>query len=216
MAWSAVDGVHVPFVVAFAGSRSEVVQPFDLLGAELDAVGSSVLLDADDSPGARNRGDVVSLDEQPGQSDLCRCGTNLGRDGSDLIDNAQIGLEILSGEAWVLLAPVVVGKVFDGADLAGEEAVSERGVRNKADAQLAQQRKQLGLWVAGPQGVLRLQRCDLVHGVRAADRGGAGLGQADVADLATGDNKPCHGCQACKSKGNHDERLSASGVNFFR
>ena len=39
MALSAVDRGHVRFVVAFAGGRSEVVQPFDLLGTELDAVG---------------------------------------------------------------------------------------------------------------------------------------------------------------------------------
>ena len=65
--------------------------------------------------------------------------------------------------------------------------MAERRVGNEADAQLAQQRQQLGLWVTGPQGVLGLQRGDRVHGVGAADRGGAGLGQADVADLALGD-----------------------------
>src|SRR5205814_2048689 len=47
--WLAVDGGHVRFIVAFPGSRSEVVQPLDLLGAELDAVGGGVLLDAGDS-----------------------------------------------------------------------------------------------------------------------------------------------------------------------
>ena len=71
--------------------------------------------------------------------------------------------------------------------VAGEEAVSERRVGHEADAELAQQRQQLGLRVAGPQGVLRLQRGDRVHGVGAADRRGAGLGQADVQDLALGD-----------------------------
>jgi hypothetical protein len=139
MAWSAVDGGHVPCVGTFAGSRGEVVQPFDLLGAELDAIGGSVLLDARDSPAAGNRGDVVTLDEQPGQSDLCRGGTHLGSEGFDLIDDVQVALEVLSDEARISLAPVVVGEVLDGANLAGEEAVSERGVRNKADAQLAQQ-----------------------------------------------------------------------------
>ena len=70
---------------------------------------------------------------------------------------------------------------------AGEEAVAERRVGHEADAELAQQRQQLGLRVAGPQRVLGLQRGDRVHGVGAADRVGAGLGQADVADLALGD-----------------------------
>ena len=71
-----------------------------------------------------------------------------------------------------------------GADLAGEEAVTQRRVGHEADAQLAQQRQQLGLHVARPQRVLGLQRGDRVHGVRAADGVHSGLGQSDVADLA--------------------------------
>ena len=51
----------------------------------------------------------------------------------------------------------------------------------------AQQRQQLGLGVAGPQRVLGLQRGERVDGVGAADRAGASLGQADVPDLALGD-----------------------------
>ena len=162
--------------MAFPGSRGEVVQSFDLLGAELDAVGGGVLLDAGDSLCAGDRGDVVALGEQPGQSNLCRCGTHLGGNGFDLLDDAQVALEVLSDEARVGLAPVVVGEVVNGADLAGEKAVTERGVGNEADAQLAQQRQQVGLWVTGPQGILRLQRCDRMHGVGAADRVGACLG----------------------------------------
>jgi len=78
MAWPAVDDGHVPFVVTLAGGRSEVVQPVDLRGAQLEAVGGGVLLDAGDPLGAGNRGDVIALGEQPGQSDLCRCCTRLG------------------------------------------------------------------------------------------------------------------------------------------
>ena len=59
--WSAVDDRHVPFVVALAGGRREVVQPFDLVGAQLDAVGGGVLLDAGNPLGAGNRSDVVTL-----------------------------------------------------------------------------------------------------------------------------------------------------------
>ena len=62
----------------------------------------------------------------------------------------------------------------------------ERRVGHEADAELAQQRQQLGLRVTGPQGVLGLQRGDRVYGVGAADRFGAGLGQADVQDLSFG------------------------------
>ena len=71
--WSAVDDGHVPFVMALTGGRRQVVQPFDLLATQLDAVGRCVLLNASDPLGAGNRGDVVALREQPGQSDLCWC-----------------------------------------------------------------------------------------------------------------------------------------------
>ena len=77
MGWSAVDDGHVPFVVALAGCRREVIQPFDMLDAQLHAVGGCVLLDAGDPLGAGNRGNVVALREQPGQSDLRRCRTYL-------------------------------------------------------------------------------------------------------------------------------------------
>src|SRR5207249_5096528 len=110
-AWSAVDDRHVPFVVALAGGRREVAQPLDLLGAQLDAVCGGVLLDAGDPLGAGNRSDVVALREQPGQSDLCRCCFDLSGNGSDLVDDAEIALEVLAGEARVGLAPVVVAEV---------------------------------------------------------------------------------------------------------
>jgi len=38
-------------------------QPFDLLNAQLDAVGRDVLLDAGDPLGTGDRGDVVALRE---------------------------------------------------------------------------------------------------------------------------------------------------------
>jgi len=42
-AWSTVDHGHTFFVVTLAGGRREIVQPFDLLGVQLDAVGGGVL-----------------------------------------------------------------------------------------------------------------------------------------------------------------------------
>ena len=99
----------------------------------------------------------------------------------------RFALEGVADEAGVGLAPVVVGDVVGGTDLAGQEAVPEWGVGDEADAVLAQQGQQLGLGVAGPQGVLGLQCGERVHGVGATDRVGRGLGQADVQDLALAD-----------------------------
>ena len=138
MARSVVDPGHVGLRVPLAGGRGEGVQPCKLTGGELEAVGGGVLLDSGDAPRAGNRGDVVALGEQPGQGDLCRGGVRLGGDGLDLVDDAQVALEVLAGEARVGLAPVVVGELLERADLAGEEAVTEWRIGNEADAQRAQ------------------------------------------------------------------------------
>jgi hypothetical protein len=106
-----------------AGER---VQPCELSRGELDVVGGGVLLDARDAPGAGDRGDVVALGEQPGQGDLGRGCTDLGGDGSDLVDDTQVSPEVLPGEPRVVLAPVVVGDVIRSADLTGDEAVTQR------------------------------------------------------------------------------------------
>src|SRR2546430_16753294 len=68
--WSAFDPRHVPCVVALAGGGREVVQPFDLRGAQLDAVGGGVFLDAGDPLGPGDRVDAVALPEPPCERDL--------------------------------------------------------------------------------------------------------------------------------------------------
>src|SRR4051812_37959337 len=97
MTWSAVDGGHDRFFVALAGGRGELVEPLELLCAELDRVGGGVLLDAGDALGAGDRGDVVALGEEPGQCDLRRRGVELGGDGLDLVDDAEVLLEVARG-----------------------------------------------------------------------------------------------------------------------
>jgi hypothetical protein len=90
------------------------------------------------------------LCEQPGQGDLRRWCVNLGGDGLDLLDDAEVLLEVARREARVGLAPVVIAELLGGADRPGEEAVTERRVGHEPDAQLAQQRQQLGFGVARP------------------------------------------------------------------
>ena len=107
-----VDDGHVSLLMALARSWSEVVKPLDLLSAQLDTVGCGVLFDAGDALGAGDGGDVVALREEPGQRDLRRCRIELGGDGLDLVDDAEVLFEVAFGEAGVVLAPVVVGEVF--------------------------------------------------------------------------------------------------------
>ena len=62
--------------------------------AQLEAIGGCVLLDAGNALGARERGDVIALGEQPGKNDLCSGCTGLSGNGLDLGDDAQVALEI--------------------------------------------------------------------------------------------------------------------------
>ncbi len=89
------------------------------------------------------------------------------RDGPDLVDDAQVALEVVARGARVGRAPVGVGDAVGGTDPTGEEAVAERRVRNEADVQLAQLRQDLRLRIPGPQGVLGPQSGNGVDGVRA-------------------------------------------------
>jgi hypothetical protein len=109
---STVDDGHVSLLVAFACRRGEIVEPLDLLRAQLDTVGRGILLDAGDALGAGDRGDVAALRKESGQRDLRRCRIELGSDGLDLVDDAEILLEVALGEARVVLAPVVVGEIL--------------------------------------------------------------------------------------------------------
>src|SRR5208282_4211453 len=95
-------------------------------------------------------------------------------------------LEVVTSEAGVILARIVVGKVFRGSNLASQESAAQWGVGNQPNAQLAQDRQDLRLRVPGPEGVLRLQGGDWMHRVGTADRVRPGLGETDVADLSLG------------------------------
>src|SRR5215207_4918221 len=184
---SAVDAGHVRLVVALARGRREVVQAVELGGAEFDAVGSGVFLDAGNPPGSGDGSDVVAAGQQPRQRGLCRRGSDLGADGLHLVDDAQVALEVLAGEPRVGLAPVVIGEVVHGADPPGQQAMAERRVGNEPGPEPAQERQDFDLEVAGPERVFGLQRGHRTHGMRPADRIGTGLGQSDVAYLAFGD-----------------------------
>ena len=63
-----------------------------------------------------------------------RRSAHLSGHGRHLGDDAQVALEVLPGESRVGLAPVVVGEIVDGADLAGEKAVTEWRVWNEPDS----------------------------------------------------------------------------------
>src|SRR5258705_1180645 len=58
----------------------------------------------------------------------------------DLVDDAQVAPEILTDEARTGLAPIVVGNICGGTYLAGGKAVTQRRMRNDANAQITRGR----------------------------------------------------------------------------
>ena len=96
----------------------------------------------------------------------------------------HVRVEVLALIARIAAAEVALRILLGALHGAGEEAAAERRERHEADAELAQQRDDARLEVALPQRVLALQRRDRMHGVRAADRLLARLGQAEEAHLA--------------------------------
>jgi hypothetical protein len=159
----------------------------ELVGAQLDVRRGDVLLQTRAALGPGDRDDVVALGQHPCKRELRRRHALGGGELLDRGDEVEVALEVLALEARVPAAEVVVGEVVERLDLAGQEPAAERRVGHEADAELAAGRQDLVLGVARPQRVLGLQRGDLVHGVRAAQRLGSGLAQAEVADLALRD-----------------------------
>ena len=100
---------------------------------------------------------------------------------------SEVGLDVPGLEARRRVAPVVRGEVGGGAEAAGQQAAAERAVGHEADPELAAGGERTGLVVAGEERVLALQRADRVDGVRAPQRGGRGLGEAEEPHLARAD-----------------------------
>ena len=100
------------------------------------------------------------------------------------LDQGEVGLARLAHEPRVAGRPEVAVVERRRGQRPGEHAPTQRAVGDQPDADLPQDREDLGLEVPGEQRVLALQRRDRVHGVGPADRGSTGLRQPEVADLA--------------------------------
>ena len=72
-------------------------------------------------------------------------------------------------------------------DFAGQEALAKRTERHKTDPQFLEGGQDVRFDIAEPQRIFALQRGDRLYGVGAADGFGARLRQAEMLDLALGD-----------------------------
>src|SRR4051794_2219815 len=137
--------------------------------------------------GAGDRHDPRLLREKPSERDL-RWGRAFG--SGEMLkhrDESLVRAERLRTEARNNAPEVVLSEGSVGGDRAGEETLTERTERDKADAQGFQGRQDFLFRLAPPERILTLKGCHGLNGMSPADRLRAGLRQAEVLDLSLAD-----------------------------
>ena len=159
--------------VAVAGRypfRRHLVDSRHLFGRQLHIDGSRVLFEMRDRFAARDRHDVVTAVQQPRDGELRRRDALLFRDPLDLFHEREILREVLALKSR-RVAPIVSRfEVVDGLVPARQKSTADRAVRDEADPQLAHRGQNVILGITAPERVLRLQRRDRMHLVRAPNR----------------------------------------------
>ena len=129
-----------------------------------------------------------SLRQQPGERDLRRDVHFLRRRKlAEQIDQRLVCPACLRGEARHDVAEIGAVERRILADRAGEKALAQRAEGDEANSEFFERRQHLLLGLPPPQRILALKGCDRLHGVRTADGLHAGLGQAEMPDLALAD-----------------------------
>ncbi|MNH03727.1 hypothetical protein D3C79_629980 [compost metagenome] len=126
------------------------------------------------------------LGQQPGQRDLGRRHSSLQGQLAQQRHQPFIGRQRVGGEARHLASKITRGKGGARLDGAGEEASAQRAERHETYPQLCQQWQDFPLGLAPPEGILALQRRHRLHRVGTPDGLGTGFRQAEVFDLALG------------------------------
>jgi hypothetical protein len=96
----------------------------------------------------RNGRQVASLRVDPGQRDLGRRAALGRRPGVDGLDDGDVGGQVVTLEAGLEAAEVVLVEIVDRAHGAGQEAPAERAVGDEADPELPDGGQDLDLGVA--------------------------------------------------------------------
>src|SRR4051794_33807492 len=134
--------------------------------------------------GARDWNDPRFLGQQPGEGDLRRRRSLVGRESVEQIHECLVYLAVLLAETRDRAAEIGAVEFGVGADLASEEALAQRAEWHEANSQLFKRRHDRLLRLPPPQRVLALQRGDGLNRVRASDGLCAGLRQTEVLHLA--------------------------------
>src|SRR3954447_5709353 len=158
-----------------------------VVSGELNAGRAEVLLQSIAFRRSRDWHDPRLLCQQPGQGDLRRCGFFAPGEGLQPLDEGEIRLPILLGEAGDDVAEV--GRIERGlvVDLAGEKTFAQGTEWHEANSEFLERRQGRFLRLSPPEGVLALESGNRLHGVGATDGLHACFGQPEVPDLAFAD-----------------------------
>ena len=143
-------------------------------------------------PGPGDRHDERPPAEQPGERELGGAHVLLRGQLLQTLDEREVAVDVLGLKARHAAPEVGRAESSRIGDRARQEAAAERAVGDEPDAELGAEVEQRVLRVAGPERVLGLQRRHRVRRVRADDRRRRRFADAEMADLALGD-QPRHG-----------------------
>ncbi len=156
----------------------------EIIGRQFDIDRPQIFLESVQLCGSRDRHDPGLACQQPGQGDLSRCCLLPGRDLTKKFDAGLIGLPHLGRKAGRNAAHIRFVELRVRTDGAGEEPLTERSERNKADAELLEGGQDFLLRLPPPKRILALQGRHGLHSVRPSDGSNACLRQPKMPDLA--------------------------------
>ena len=139
---------------------------------------------------ARDGDDPRLLRQEPGERHLRRRRVLPLADALEKIDQRLVGGHGFGREAWQDRTEIVRREFRFLAHRSGQEPLAERAVADEADAQfLAGLKDAVGLGPPRPERIFVLEGGHRLDGMRPAHRVRARLRQAEMADLALGDQR---------------------------
>jgi hypothetical protein len=162
---------------------------FDLVdvgGRKLHLCRSDIFLEPVKLGGSRNGNDPWLFRQQPGRGDLPGGSLLLPGDAFDHVDEHAVGPAVLLRKARLPAPEVVIGERLRLVDLAGQEALAQRGERHESDAELLEEWQDFLLRLAVPERLFALECGDGLHGIRPPYSCCAGFRQTEMQHLSLG------------------------------
>src|ERR1022692_1498482 len=163
--------------------RGGAVDVTEIVRGKFDGSCSDVLLQARQFRGAWDWNNPRLPGKQPCERDLGRCRLLPFSDLAQQINQGLIRLSSLRRKAWEGVAKVGTVELRVFGDLSREEALPQRAIWNKADAELLERRQHFRFRPPRPQRVFALDGCDRLDCVCATNRSSRGFRKAEVLHL---------------------------------